>query len=63
MGKTLNRDAPQRAKNQALPPQKDHFMLYHQYYKQRSPTFYMQRGLPFISETPLQYIEALFKQK
>lgn len=40
---------------------KEHLCSHHQYYKERSPTYYMQRGYNH-SETLYQYIEALFKQ-
>ena len=40
---------------------KEHLCSHHQYYKQRSPTYYMQRGYDH-SETLYQYINALFKQ-
>ena len=41
--------------------QKEHLCSTHQYYKQRSPTYYMQRGYHH-SETLYQYISVLFKQ-
>ncbi len=40
---------------------KEHLCSHHQYYKKRSPTYYMQRGYNH-SETLYQYMEALFKQ-
>lgn len=41
--------------------QKEHLCSHHQYYKERSPTYYMQRGYNH-SEELYQYMEALFKQ-
>lgn len=52
---------PRGFKRSGYTTQKDHLCSTHQYYKQRSPTFYMQRGY-LHSETLYQYIEALFKQ-
>lgn len=40
---------------------KEHLCSHHQYYKERSPTYYLQRGYNH-SETLYQYMEALFKQ-
>ncbi|WP_286761829.1 hypothetical protein [Salegentibacter sp. UBA1130] len=40
---------------------KEHLCSHHQYYKERSPTYYMQRGYNH-SETLYRYMEALFKQ-
>lgn len=41
---------------------KEHLCSHHQYYKERSPTYYLQRGYNH-SETLYQYMEALFKQE
>ncbi|WP_335965121.1 IS21 family transposase [Galbibacter sp. PAP.153] len=41
--------------------QKEHLCSHHRYYKQRSPTYYLQRGYKH-SETLYNYMEALFKQ-
>ena len=41
--------------------QKEHLCSTHQYYKKRSPTYYMQKGYKH-SETLYRYTEALFKQ-
>jgi hypothetical protein len=40
---------------------KEHLCSHHQYYKERSPTYYLQRGYKH-SETLYRYMEALFKQ-
>ena len=40
---------------------KEHLCSHHQYYKQRSPSYYMQRGYQH-SETLYQYITGVFKQ-
>ncbi|WP_375587502.1 IS21 family transposase [Flagellimonas aurea] len=40
---------------------KEHLCSHHRYYKERSPTYYMQRGYNH-SETLYRYMEALFKQ-
>lgn len=40
---------------------KEHLCSHHQYYKERSPTYYLQRGYNH-SETLYQYMEVLFKQ-
>jgi len=40
---------------------KQHLCSHHQYYKQRSPTFYMQRGYKY-SETLYCFMESIFKQ-
>lgn len=41
--------------------QKEHLCSHHQHYKQRSPTYYLQKGYKH-SETLYRYMEALFKQ-
>lgn len=41
--------------------QKEHLCSHHRYYKQRSPTYYLQRGYKH-SEVLYNYMEALFKQ-
>lgn len=40
---------------------KEHLCSHHRYYKERSPTYYLQRGYKH-SETLYRYMEALFKQ-
>lgn len=40
---------------------KEHLCSHHQYYKERSPTYYLQRGYGH-SETLYEFMEALFKQ-
>lgn len=40
---------------------KEHLCSHHRYYKERSPTYYMQRGYKH-SETLYTYMEAMFKQ-
>lgn len=52
---------PRGIKKSGYTTTKEHLCSHHQYYKQRSPTYYMQRGYNH-SETLYQYINALFKQ-
>ena len=52
---------PRSFKKAGYTTEKEHLCSTHQYYKQRSPTYYMQRGYRH-SETLYQYINALFKQ-
>lgn len=52
---------PRSFKKSGYTTQKEHLCSTHQYYKQRSPTYYMQRGYRH-SETLYQYISALFEQ-
>ena len=58
---TLIATHPRSFKKSGYTTQKEHLCSTHQYYKQRSPTYYMQRGYHH-SETLYQYINALFKQ-
>lgn len=52
---------PRSFKKSGYTTQKEHLCSHHQYYKQRSPTYYMQRGYKH-SEALYQYITAVFKQ-
>ena len=52
---------PRSLKKSGYSTIKEHLCSHHQYYKQRSPTYYMQRGYKH-SETLYQYINGLFKQ-
>ena len=58
---TLIATHPRSLKKSGYSTQKEHLCSTHQYYKQRSPTYYMQRGYRH-SETLYQYINGLFKQ-
>jgi len=52
---------PRSFKKSGYTTTKEHLCSHHQYYKQRSPTYYIQRGYNH-SETLYQYINAIFKQ-
>lgn len=52
---------PREHKKGGYTTRKEHLCSHHQYYKERSPTYYMQRGYNH-SEELYQYMEALFKQ-
>lgn len=52
---------PRSFKKSGYTTQKEHLCSHHQYYKKRSPTYYIQRGYDH-SETLYQYINNLFKQ-
>lgn len=52
---------PRNFKKSGYTTTKEHLCSSHQYYKKRSPTYYMQKGYDH-SETLYQYINALFKQ-
>lgn len=52
---------PRSFKRSGYTTKKEHLCSHHQYYKKRSPTYYMQRGYSH-SEELYQYINALFKQ-
>ena len=52
---------PRSSKKSGYTTTKEHLCSHHQYYKKRSPTYYIQRGYNH-SETLYQYINAIFKQ-
>lgn len=52
---------PRNPRKGGYTTRKEHLCSHHQYYKERSPTFYLQRGYAH-SETLYEYMEALFKQ-
>ncbi|GGX35877.1 transposase [Aquimarina muelleri] len=52
---------PRSFKKSGYTTTKEHLCSHHQYYKKRSPTYYIQKGYNH-SETLYQYINALFKQ-
>lgn len=52
---------PRSFKKSGYTTTKEHLCSHHQYYKKRSPTYYIQKGYEH-SETLYQYINALFKQ-
>jgi len=52
---------PRSFKKSGYTTTKEHLCSHHQYYKQRSPTYYIQKGYEH-SETLYQYINGLFKQ-
>ncbi len=52
---------PRGFKKSGYTTKKEHLCSHHQYYKKRSPTFYMQKGYGH-SEELYQYIKALFGQ-
>lgn len=52
---------PRSFKKSGYTTTKEHLCSHHQYYKKRSPTYYIQKGYDH-SETLYQYINALFKQ-
>lgn len=52
---------PRNLKKGGYTTRKEHLCSHHQYYKERSPTYYLQRGYNH-SEELYRYIEALFKQ-
>lgn len=52
---------PRGFKKSGYTTKKEHLCSHHQYYKKRSPTYYMQRGYSH-SEELYQYINAMFKQ-
>lgn len=53
---------PRNRRKGAYTTRKEHLCSHHQYYKERSPTYYLQRGHKH-SETLYDYIEVLFKQE
>ncbi len=52
---------PRNYKKGGYTTRKEHLCSHHQYYKERSPTYYLQRGYRH-SEELYQYMDALFKQ-
>ena len=52
---------PRSFKKSGYTTKKEHLCSHHQYYKKRSPTYYIQRGYDH-SEELYQYINAMFKQ-
>ena len=52
---------PRSLKKSGYTTKKEHLCSHHQYYKKRSPTYYMQRGYNH-SEELYQYIGSMFKQ-
>ncbi len=52
---------PRSLKKGGYTTKKEHLCSEHQYYKKRSPTYYLQKGYEH-SETVYQYIQAIFKQ-
>lgn len=52
---------PRNRRKGGYTTRKEHLCSHHQYYKERSPTYYLQRGYTH-SETLYNYMEALFKQ-
>ena len=52
---------PRNTKKAGYTTRKEHLCSHHQYYKERSPTYYLQRGYNH-SEELYRYMEALFKQ-
>lgn len=52
---------PRNFKKGGYTTRKEHLCSHHRYYKERSPTYYLQQGYSH-SETLYQYMEALFKQ-
>jgi preprotein translocase subunit Sss1 len=52
---------PRSLKKSGYTTKKEHLCSHHQYYKKRSPTYYMQKGYDH-SEELYQYIGAMFKQ-
>jgi len=52
---------PRSLKKSGYTTKKEHLCSHHQYYKKRSPTYYMQRAY-LHSEVLYQYINTLFKQ-
>ncbi|MDT0645007.1 hypothetical protein RM553_19400, partial [Zunongwangia sp. F363] len=52
---------PRNHKKGGYTTRKEHLCSHHQYYKERSPTYYLQRGYNH-SEELYRYMEALFKQ-
>ena len=53
---------PRNLKKAGYTTRKEHLCSHHQYYKQRSPAYYLQRGYTH-SETLYDYMDALFKQE
>lgn len=52
---------PRNHKKGGYTTRKEHLCSHHQYYKERSPTYYLQRGYNHPEEL-YRYMEALFKQ-
>ncbi len=52
---------PRNYKKGGYTTKKEHLCSHHRYYKERSPTYYLQRGYSH-SEELYQYMDALFKQ-
>ena len=52
---------PRNFKKGSYSTKKEHLCSHHQHYKQRSPTYYLQKAYSY-SDTLYSYMEALFKQ-